>query len=201
MKLDFEKCGGLVPVVVQNALTGQVLMLGYMNEEALQKTIQEGRVTFYSRSRQALWTKGAVSGNYLDVVRMFPDCDNDTLLIQARPSGPVCHTGALTCFEDMSNKGFLYQLQDTIDQRIRAADTESYTGKLYRSGINKMAQKVGEEALELVIEAKDDNEDLFRNEAADLLYHFLVLLRAKGQRLEDIEAVLEQRSLKSGSGS
>ncbi len=201
MKLDFEKCGGLVPVVVQNALTGQVLMLGYMNEEALQKTIQEGRVTFYSRSRQALWTKGAVSGNYLDVVRMFPDCDNDTLLIQARPSGPVCHTGALTCFEDMSNKGFLYQLQDTIDQRIRAADTKSYTGKLYRSGINKMAQKVGEEALELVIEAKDDNEDLFRNEAADLLYHFLVLLRAKGQRLEDIEAVLEQRSRKSGSGS
>lgn len=197
MKIDFEKGNGLVPVVVQNVLTAQVLMLGYMNEEALQKTLNEGRVTFYSRSRQALWTKGETSGNYLEVVRILPDCDNDTLLIQARPTGPVCHTGALTCFAETSSKGFLYQLQDTIDQRIAGDSPDSYTSKLYRSGINKMAQKVGEEALELVIEAKDNDEDLFRNEAADLLYHFLLLLRAKGQRLEDIEAVLEKRSHKT----
>jgi phosphoribosyl-ATP pyrophosphohydrolase/phosphoribosyl-AMP cyclohydrolase len=199
MTIDFKKCGGLVPVVVQDALTARVLMLGYMNEEALQKTLHEGRVTFYSRSKQTLWTKGDTSGNYLDVVRILPDCDNDTLLIQARPAGPVCHTGTVTCFKELGSKGFLYRLQDTISQRISGADPGSYTARLYQSGINKMAQKVGEEALELVIEAKDDNEDLFRNEAADLLYHFLVLLRARGQRLEDIEAILEERSRKAGS--
>lgn len=194
MNPDFEKTNGLVPAIIQDTLSSKVLMLGYMNQAALEKTQREGRVTFYSRSRETLWTKGETSGNYLEVDRIFTDCDNDTLLIKAKPSGPVCHTGALTCFGEEDNKGFLYQLEDIIAGRIANAGPDSYTRKLYCRGINKVAQKVGEEALELVIEAKDNNETLFRNEAADLLYHFLVLLQAKGQSLQDIEAVLRFRN-------
>lgn len=197
MIIDFEKLDGLVPAIIQDALNGRVLMLGYMNEAAFAQTKAEGRVTFYSRSRKALWTKGETSGNYLEVVAMAIDCDQDTLLIKVKPLGPACHTGATTCFGEESGKGFLYQLEDTIAARIEANDATSYTNTLYRSGINKIAQKVGEEALELVIEAKDDDPVLFRNEAADLMYHFLILLQAKGQNMETIEQVLQERHVKS----
>lgn len=197
MIIDFEKSNGLAPAIIQDALNNRVLMLGYMNAEAFARTKAEGRVTFYSRSRQALWTKGATSGNYLEVVDMVADCDQDTILIKVKPLGPTCHTGAATCFGEESSKGFLYQLEDTVAGRIEADSPDSYTSQLYRSGINKIAQKVGEEALELVIEAKDDDPVLFRNEAADLLYHFLILLQAKGHNLEAIEQVLQVRHLKS----
>jgi phosphoribosyl-ATP pyrophosphohydrolase/phosphoribosyl-AMP cyclohydrolase len=193
MNIDFQKGNGLVPVIIQNAETLQVLMLGYMNEEAYQKTIKENRVTFYSRSKKRLWTKGESSGNFLKVKDIKIDCDADTLLIKALPNGPTCHTGATSCFKEETAKGFLYKLENTISERIDSNDKQSYTNKLFRRGINKVAQKVGEEAVELVIEAKDDNTDLFKNEAADLLYHFLILLKAKGFRLEEIEAVLEGR--------
>lgn len=193
MNLDFEKNNGLLPVIVQHALSSAVLMLGYMNAAALEKTLNEKIVTFYSRSRQCLWTKGSTSGNYLRLVEMSPDCDGDTLLVKAIPTGPVCHTGAATCFGAEGSKGFLYRLEDIIAERIAGAEAHSYTSKLFRSGINKMAQKVGEEAVELVIEAKDNKTDLFSNEAADLLFHFLLLLQAKGLRLENIEAVLQER--------
>jgi phosphoribosyl-ATP pyrophosphohydrolase/phosphoribosyl-AMP cyclohydrolase len=193
--IDFDKGNGLVPVIVQDALDLQVLMLGYMNEEALRKTREEGKVTFFSRSKNRLWTKGESSSNFLQVQSIHTDCDRDTILILARPAGPVCHTGTHSCFgETQDAKGFLYQLQDTISRRIEQNDPSSYTSKLFSKGINKIAQKVGEEAVELVIEAKDDNDDLFRNEAADLLYHLLILLRARNMRLEDIEAVLRSRS-------
>jgi len=194
MKLDFNKGNGLVPVVIQDNVSLKVLMLGYMNEEALAKTKADGLVTFFSRSRNELWTKGATSGNYLHVKEIFEDCDNDTLLIKARPDGPTCHTGSETCFKENSNKGFLYQLEQTIDDRISNDSEKSYTNDLFKRGINKMAQKVGEEAVELVIEAKDNNDDLFKGEAADLLYHFLILLRAKNIKLEDIEAILKERN-------
>jgi phosphoribosyl-ATP pyrophosphohydrolase/phosphoribosyl-AMP cyclohydrolase len=194
MKLDFNKGNGLVPVVIQDNISLKVLMLGYMNEEALEKTKADGLVTFYSRSRNELWTKGATSGNYLHVKEIFEDCDNDTLLIKAQPDGPTCHTGSETCFKENSSKGFLYQLEQTIDDRISNDSEKSYTNDLFKRGINKMAQKVGEEAVELVIEAKDNNDDLFKNEAADLLYHFLILLRAKNMKLEDIETVLKERN-------
>ncbi len=197
MIIDFEKSNGLVPAIIQDALNNRVLMLGYMNAEALAQTKAEGMVTFYSRSRKALWTKGATSGNYLEVVDITVDCDQDTLLIKVKPLGPACHTGATTCFKEESSKGFLYQLENTIASRITTGSPDSYTRKLYQSGINKMAQKVGEEALELVIESKDDDAALFRNEAADLLYHFLILLQAKGHDLEAIEQVLQERHLKS----
>lgn len=197
MNIDFEKSNGLVPVIVQDHITLQVLMLGYMNEEALRKTTASGRVTFFSRSKNRLWTKGETSGNFLNVTEMLPDCDNDTILIKALPQGPSCHTGSYSCFGGKGNKGFLYQLQDTIDKRIKENDESSYTNQLFKSGINKVAQKVGEEAIELVIEAKDDNEGLFKNEAADLLYHYLILLRAKKIQLEDIEQVLKNRSVKT----
>ncbi len=193
MNIDFQKGNGLVPVIIQNAETLQVLMLGYMNEEAYQKTIKENKVTFYSRSKKRLWTKGESSGNFLEVKDIKIDCDADTLLIKALPNGPTCHTGATSCFKEETAKGFLYKLENTISERIDSDDKQSYTNKLFRRGINKVAQKVGEEAVELVIEAKDDNTDLFKNEAADLLYHFLILLKAKGFRLEEIEAVLEGR--------
>jgi len=194
MKLDFNKGNGLVPVIIQDCLSLKVLMLGYMNEEALTKTKADGLVTFFSRSRNELWTKGATSGNYLHVKEIFEDCDNDTLLIKAQPDGPTCHTGSETCFKQSSSKGFLYQLEQTIDDRISNDSEKSYTNDLFKRGINKMAQKVGEEAVELVIEAKDNNDDLFKGEAADLLYHFLILLRAKNIKLEDIEAVLKERN-------
>lgn len=199
MKIDFNKGDGLVPVVIQNANTLQVLMLGYMNEEAYQKTLSENIVTFFSRSKNRLWTKGEESGNTLMVQDIMIDCDNDTILISAIPKGPTCHTGATTCFNDETSKGFLYQLEDTISQRIDDNDEKSNTNQLYRRGINKVAQKVGEEAVELVIEAKDNDDDLFKNEAADLMYHYLILLKAKGFKMEDIEAVLEERSTKNNS--
>jgi phosphoribosyl-AMP cyclohydrolase / phosphoribosyl-ATP pyrophosphohydrolase len=198
--IDFEKGNGLVPVIVQDDLSLQVLMLGYMNEEALRKTREEGKVTFFSRSKNRLWTKGETSSNFLIVKSIHIDCDEDTILIMARPDGPVCHTGTQSCFGEKQNaKGFLYRLQDTIAQRIEQNDPDSYTNRLFRKGINKVAQKVGEEAVELVIEAKDDNADLFQNEAADLLYHLLILLKAKDMRLEDIESVLERRGQKNGA--
>lgn len=190
MTLDFEKSGGLVPVIVQDTLTLQVLMLGYMNKEAFDKTVAEGKVTFFSRSKNRLWTKGEVSGNFLIVDSVSVDCDNDTLLIKAFPQGPTCHTGSVSCFGDKENKGFLYELENVIEQRITESPEGSYTSKLFSRGVNKVAQKVGEEAVELVIEAKDDNIDLFKNEAADLLYHFLILLKTKKLKLQDIEEVL-----------
>jgi len=193
MKIDFAKGDGLVPVIIQDHITLQVLMLGYMNQEALEKTQKEKRVTFYSRSKQRLWTKGEESGNYLDVREVRVDCDNDTILIKANPHGPTCHTGSKSCFNEVTPKGFLYKLQSVINHKIDSDDPTSYTNKLYRRGINKVAQKVGEEAVELVIEAKDNDADLFKNEAADLLYHTLILLKAKGHKLEDIEKVLESR--------
>lgn len=194
MKIDFNKGNGLVPVVIQNANTLQVLMLGYMNEAAYQKTLLEKKVTFFSRSKNRLWTKGEESGNTLMVKDMKIDCDNDTILISAFPKGPTCHTGATSCFNDETSKGFLYQLEDTINQRIDDNDEKSYTNQLYRKGINKVAQKVGEEAVELVIEAKDNDDDLFKNEAADLMYHYLILLKAKGFKMADIEEVLKERA-------
>jgi len=194
MKLDFNKTGGLIPVIIQDSYSLKVLMLGYMNEEAFLKTKAENRVTFYSRSRNRLWTKGETSGNFLNVVSVSDDCDGDTLLIKVTPEGPVCHTGATSCFKEESDKGFLYELENRIEDRIENDSSKSYTNELYKKGINKMAQKVGEEAVELVIEAKDDNIDLFRNEAADLLYHFLILLKAKNTKLEDVEKILKGRT-------
>lgn len=192
MNINYNK-DGLVPVVVQNFLTQQVIMLAYMNEEAFMKTQAEKKVTFYSRSKQRLWTKGETSGNFLLLKNMHLDCDGDTILIQAIPLGPSCHTGAVTCFNETTSKGFLYELADTIDSKISTDDQDSYTNTLYKRGINKVAQKVGEEAVELVIESKDNNIDLFKNEAADLLYHLLILLRTKDVKLEEIERVLISR--------
>jgi phosphoribosyl-AMP cyclohydrolase / phosphoribosyl-ATP pyrophosphohydrolase len=194
MTIDFQKNNGLVPVIIQDNATMQVLMLGYMNEEAFAKTQQEQKVIFFSRSKNRLWTKGETSGNFLLVNEIRIDCDNDTILIKATPQGPTCHTGSTTCFKEETSKGFLYQLQNTISERIDSDDENSYTNKLFKRGINKVAQKVGEEAVELVIEVKDNNAELFKNEAADLLYHFLILLKAKGMKLEDIEAVLKERA-------
>ncbi len=196
MNIDFKKGNGLVPVIVQNDLTLQVLMLGYMNEEALAKTQKEGIVTFFSRSKNDLWTKGETSGNYLTLVNLLVDCDNDTILVRAIPQGPTCHKGTTTCFNEETPKGFMYKLEHTIAQKIDEDDKSSYTNELYKKGINKVAQKVGEEAVELVIEAKDDNDELFKNEAADLMYHYLILLKAKGFKLADIEDVLAVRSKK-----
>lgn len=196
MKIDFTKENGLVPVIIQDATSAQVLMLGYMNEEALQKTQSEKRVTFFSRSKNRLWTKGETSGNFLNVVDLQIDCDQDTILIKANPVGPTCHTGAVSCFGEESSKGFLYKLEQTISNRIDSDDPDSYTNKLFKRGINKVAQKLGEEAVELVIEAKDQNDELFLNEAADLMYHYLILLKAKDKKLEDVEQILLDRSVK-----
>jgi phosphoribosyl-ATP pyrophosphohydrolase/phosphoribosyl-AMP cyclohydrolase len=194
MKIDFTKGDGLVPVIIQDNNTLQVLMLGYMNEEAFEKTKADKKVTFFSRSKNRLWTKGEESGNFLKVKDIQIDCDNDTILIKAKPNGPTCHTGTTSCFKEETAKGFVYDLEATINQRIDENDENSYTNKLYKRGINKVAQKVGEEAVELVIEAKDNDADLFKNEAADLMYHYLILLKAKGFQLEDIEDVLKKRS-------
>lgn len=190
----FNQTDGLIPVIIQENTTNTVLMLGYMNSEAFEKTKRENRVTFFSRSKQQLWTKGETSGNFLEVVSIQIDCDSDTLLIKVNPSGPTCHTGTKTCFGEADSKGFLYELERTIDQRISSDDPNSYTNQLFKRGINKVAQKVGEEAVEVVIEAKDNNRDLFLNESADLLYHLLILLRAKNTTLLEIEAVLSARN-------
>ena len=198
MKIDFTKyADGLVPAIVQDFDTEKVLMLGFMNEVALQKTEELGRVTFFSRSKQILWTKGEESGNFLELKSLAIDCDNDTLLIKAHPKGPVCHTGADTCWmEKNHSSNFLNYLEDIIDLRKKASPEESYVAKLFSKGINKVAQKVGEEAVELVIEAKDDNEALFLNEAADLMFHYLLLLNAKGYKLDHVVEILKSRHSK-----
>jgi len=195
MSIDFSKLNGLVPAVVQDAVTSKVLMVGFMNNEAYQKTIDTGYVTFFSRTRNRLWTKGEESGNYLFVKHIIPDCDNDTLLIKATPKGPTCHTGSDTCFNEKndSNVEFLSYLQDVICKRKEEMPEGSYTTKLFSKGINKIAQKVGEEAVELVIESKDNNDVLFLNEAADLTYHLLVLLAAKNYKITDVDNVLKER--------
>jgi phosphoribosyl-ATP pyrophosphohydrolase/phosphoribosyl-AMP cyclohydrolase len=192
-KINFNKGNGLVPVVIQDNTTLQVLMVGFMNEEAFDKTIREGKVTFFSRSKFRLWTKGETSGNYLIVKNITTDCDNDSLLIQVDPAGPVCHTGNKSCFDNDSSLGFLYELEKIISQRIENNVQDSYTNKIFREGINKAAQKVGEEAVELIIEARDSNTELFKNEAADLIYHLLILFKMKEVTLKDIEECLLKR--------
>lgn len=198
--IDFSKDpGGLVPAVVQDAVTRRVLMLGYMNRESLEKTLDLGLVTFYSRSRNELWTKGETSGNYLKLRDIIADCDQDTLLVEAVPVGPVCHTGSDTCFDEVNDPSlmegldFLGYLQGVVQDRKKNPREESYTNKLFAKGVNKIAQKVGEEAVELVIEAKDENKDLFMGEAADLIYHITVLLADKGYTWEEVLAVLKER--------
>ena len=195
MDLNFDKLNGLVPVVVQDWKTLKVLMVGFMNREAYEKTVREGYVTFYSRSRQDLWTKGETSGNYLRVQEMAEDCDQDSLLILAEPFGNVCHTGRYSCFDQKPDQplGFLSQLEELLRQRKKEMPEGSYTAKLFDAGINKIAQKVGEEAVELVIEAKDTNRELLLNEGADLIYHLMVLLVYKDYSLNDIVQVLEER--------
>jgi len=199
MNVDFGKYeDGLVPAIVQDAVTHKVLMLGFMNQEALDKTAKEGKVTFFSRSKGRLWTKGEESGNFLLLRSVALDCDRDTLLIKAQPLGPVCHTGADTCWNEVNhNEDFLSHLEEIIQQRREQADASgSYVAGLFKRGINKIAQKVGEEAVELVIEAKDHDEKLFLNEAADLLFHYLILLNAKGYNLQDVTDVLKERHKK-----
>ena len=196
MKLDYDKyADGLVPAIVQDAETDSVLMLGFMNDEALRITTETRRVTFYSRSRKSLWTKGETSGNCLELESLSSDCDSDTLLIRARPSGPICHTGSNSCFGTASRSKFalLDELEHVIDERRSGPSDESYVARLFSRGINKIAQKVGEEAVELVIEAKDDDLDAFKSEAADLLFHYLILLRAKDMSIRDILNVLKRR--------
>ena len=195
MEIDFNKSNGLVPAIIQDSKTSKVLMLGYMNQEALDKTKKEGKVTFFSRSKQRLWTKGETTGHFLIVKEILLDCDQDTLLIKAEPNGPTCHTGADTCwFEKNENKVlFIEHLKNTIRDRKNNPTEKSYTSSLFAKGTNKIAQKVGEEAVELVIEAKDDNKDLFLGEAADLLFHYLVLLEQKNIDLNEVISVLESR--------
>jgi phosphoribosyl-AMP cyclohydrolase / phosphoribosyl-ATP pyrophosphohydrolase len=193
---NFDKAA-LLPVIVQDANTHIVLMLGYMNKAAYEKTLTENIVTFFSRSKNRLWTKGETSKNYLHVQQILIDCDADTILIKAIPDGPTCHTGDDTCFKEVNEAtSFIHSLEKTIEQRIASKDEASYTNSLLAKGINKVAQKVGEEAVELVIEAKDNNEALFLGEAADLIYHYIVLLKAKGYQLSDVEAVLKARHKK-----
>lgn len=194
MDIDFSKGGGLVPAIIQDADTNKVLMLGYMNEAALEKTRSEGRVTFFSRSKQRLWTKGETSGNFLNLVDLKVDCDGDTLLVRVHPTGPACHTGSDTCFDEINQAhDFIPYLEQVIRGRKEQPSEGSYTTSLFRKGINKIAQKVGEEAVELVIEAKDDDKNLFLNEAADLTYHLLVLLVEKGYAWEEVLEVLRKR--------
>ena len=198
MKINYDPQTGLIPVIIQDSNTLQVLMLGYMNAEAFKKTEEEKKVTFFSRSKNRLWTKGESSGHYLMVNSIKLDCDQDTLLIKATAMGPTCHTGKSSCFEDeVSPRGFLYVLEQIIANRISTNEQNSYANNLYHRGLNKVAQKVGEEAVELIIEAKDTNAYLFKNEAADLLFHLLVLFKMKQVTLEDIEAILLLRSKKS----
>ena len=195
MNLDYNKLNGLIPAIIQDHVTDKVLMLGFMNQDAFEKTKKEKMVTFFSRTKNRLWTKGEESGNFLEVIEIIEDCDKDTLLIKVRPRGPVCHTGTDTCFNEKNENdlSFIKFLQDLIDKRKTELPEESYTTTLFKKGINKIAQKVGEEAVELIIESKDQNDDLFLNEAADLMYHFLVLLTAKSYRIEDVVKVLKSR--------
>ena len=197
MNIDFNKNNdGLVPAIIQDAKTSKVLMLGYMNKEAYDKTIETGKVTFFSRTRSRLWTKGEESGNFLNLVSIKSDCDNDTLLIKVKPVGPTCHKGTDTCWDETNKQsfGFLSELENVIkSRRINANAEKSYVASLFEKGINKIAQKVGEEAVEIVIEAKDNNDALFLNEGADLLFHYLILLQAKGYTLKDVVAILEGR--------
>ena len=196
MEIDFEKGGGLVPAIIQDASTRQVLMLGYMNQEALAKTLETGLVTFYSRTRQTLWTKGETSGNNLRLIDIKSDCDHDTLLVRAIPTGPVCHTGTDTCWGESNDSrplDFLSQLQDFIEKRHEEMPEGSYTTSLFRDGLNRMAQKVGEEALELVIESTNGSKERMVYEGADMLYHLIVLLTSKGLRIEDLASELRVR--------
>lgn len=196
MKLNYDKyADGLVPAIVQDALSGTVLMLGFVDEEAMRITNETGKVTFYSRSRRRLWTKGETSGNFLKVVSIHADCDEDTILIKAEPSGPTCHTGEISCFATKyrSRLELLNELEKVIDERRSDPNDASYVADLFKKGINKIAQKVGEEAVELVIEAKDDDIDALKSEAADLLFHYLILLRAKDVSINDVLRVLETR--------
>lgn len=196
MTINFDKGNGLVPAIVQDAVTQKVLMLGYMNQDAYDKTVQSNKVTFFSRTKNRLWTKGEESGNFLELVGIKNDCDNDTLLIQANPIGPTCHKGTDTCWAEDNDQsfGFLSKLESVITDRKNNPSDESYTSSLFKKGMNKVAQKVGEEAVEVVIEAKDDNDELFLDESADLLYHYLILLQAKGFTLKDVVKVLEGRN-------
>jgi phosphoribosyl-ATP pyrophosphohydrolase/phosphoribosyl-AMP cyclohydrolase len=193
--MDFTKLNGILPAIIQDADTNRVLMLGFMNEEALEKTRADGLVTFYSRTRARLWTKGEESGNFLKVKEIIEDCDQDTLLIKATPVGPVCHTGSDTCFREDNRRGsdFLFTLQELIHSRREEMPENSYTSKLFSEGINRIAQKVGEEAVELVIEAKDADDNRFLNEAADLVYHLMVLLASRGFGIQDVAHILEER--------
>ena len=193
MILDFSKYSGLIPTIIQDNQTQQVLMLGYMNEEALQKTQEENIVTFFSRSKNRLWTKGESSGNFLKVISIKEDCDQDALLIKVIPNGPTCHNGTTSCFAEEAQIPFLNQLEQIIESRISSPSSESYVASLFQKGINKIAQKVGEEAVELVIEAKDENAELFLGEAADLLFHYLILLKARGFNLANVETILRDR--------
>lgn len=193
LKINYSKMNGLVPCIVQDARTSRVLMLGFMNEDAYKKTLENKRVTFYSRTKQRLWTKGETSGNFLELVDILLDCDSDTLLVKANPKGPACHTGADTCFNEKNSDWSISSLESVILERKNKPKEGSYTNSLLNSGINKVAQKVGEEAVELVIEAKDNNKDLFLNEAADLMYHYLVLLVAKGHSLSEVTKILKER--------
>ncbi|MBM6946143.1 bifunctional phosphoribosyl-AMP cyclohydrolase/phosphoribosyl-ATP diphosphatase HisIE [Bacteroides gallinaceum] len=195
MQPDFDKMDGLVPAIIQDSYTQKVLMLGFMNKEAYEKTLTTGKVTFYSRTKQRLWTKGETSGNFLEVVSIKSDCDNDTLLIQAHPTGPVCHTGTDTCWGEKNEQDimFLKELQDFIDKRHKEMPEHSYTTSLFRSGVNKMAQKVGEEAVETIIEACNGTDERLIYEGADLLYHLIVLLTSKGYRIEDLARELKER--------
>lgn len=196
MEIDFKKCGGLVPAIVQDATTKTVLMLGYMNQEALDKTLETKKVTFYSRTRQCLWTKGETSGNFLNLVSMSVDCDNDTLLVKANPVGPTCHKGTDTCWGEKNEANpllFLTELQDFINKRHEEMPEGSYTTSLFKDGLNRMAQKVGEEALELVIEATNGTNDRLIYEGSDMLYHLIVLLTSKGLRIEDMAKELQVR--------
>lgn len=195
MELDFEKMNGLIPAIIQDEHTQKVLMLGFMNKEAYEKTVETGKVTFFSRTKNRLWTKGETSGNFLNVVSIKADCDNDTLLIQAVPEGPVCHTGTDTCWGEKNEQDvmFLKELQDFIDKRHAKMPEKSYTTSLFKSGVNKMAQKVGEEAVETVIEACNGTDERLIYEGADLLYHLIVLLTSKGYRIEDLARELKER--------
>ena len=195
MDINFEKMGGLVPAIIQDNVTRKVLMLGFMNKEAYDKTVETGKVTFWSRTRNCLWTKGETSGNFLNVKEILLDCDQDTLLIKARPDGPVCHTGADTCWNEQNSVdlNFLSYLQDFIDRRFKEMPEGSYTTSLFKSGVNRMAQKVGEEAVETVIEATNGTDDRLIYEASDLIYHLIVLLTSKGHRIEELAAELVKR--------
>lgn len=197
MNIDFSKnAHELIPAIIQDSETKAVLMLGYMNAESYRKTLDTKKVTFFSRSKQRLWTKGEESGHFLNLVDIKNDCDNDTLLIQVKPEGPTCHTGSDTCWQEdnSENYGFISELENTIKTRRENSDSEkSYVASMFKLGLNKIAQKVGEEAIEVVIEAKDDNDDLFLSESADLLFHYLILLQAKGFQLNDVVDVLKSR--------